>query len=132
MKLIIAGSRYGMNKDTQSKFNLKMYSIIQQTVSHKVDKIAEIVSGTAWGIDKAGEYWAKQNGIIIKPFPADWGKLGVVAGHVRNKDMAKYGDVLLAIWDGSSTGTESMVKFAKEFNVPTFKLQLSLKEIMNV
>lgn len=133
MKLIIAGSRYGINgynKELQTDFNVGLYTYIDDILKNHKDKITEIVSGTAWGVDKAGEYWARKNGIAVKQFPADWGRLGMVAGHVRNKDMAKYGNSLLAIWDGASTGTESMIKFATEFNLPIFKLQLSLNEII--
>jgi hypothetical protein len=43
-------------------------------------------------------------------FPADWNKFGKSAGHVRNQAMADYADILLAFWDGKSTGTKSMIK----------------------
>ena len=132
MKVIIAGSRYGITVIDQHSFNKLLYPYIDNIIGKNKHKITEIVSGTARGVDLAGEYWATKNNITVKQFPADWGKLGHIAGHVRNKDMAKYADTLIAIWDGISTGTESMVRFAKELNLPTFVLELKRNEIINV
>jgi hypothetical protein len=33
---------------------------------------------------------------------------------VRNKEMAEYGDALIAFHDGQSKGTANMIKIAKE------------------
>lgn len=98
MKLIIAGSR------TLQASILEIDALL----AHYKIRPTEIVSGTAKGIDRSGEAYAKHLKIPLKLFPADWDLHGKPAGHIRNKDMAKYADALLLIWDGSSKGSQNM------------------------
>lgn len=81
--------------------------------------ISEIVSGTAKGADKLGERYAVAKSIPIKRFPADWNKYGKVAGHVRNRQMAKYADACVVFWDGESRGTANMIQCTRELKLPT-------------
>lgn len=73
----------------------------------------EIVSGRARGADLLGEKYAKEKGLNITKFPANWNKLGLAAGHIRNGEMADYADILIAFWDGESTGTKNMIEQAR-------------------
>jgi ABC-type enterochelin transport system substrate-binding protein len=77
----------------------------------------EVVSGGARGVDALGERYAKEKGHSVKLFPADWDKHGKAAGPIRNEEMAKYADGLVAFWDGSSRGTASMIKKAEKHNL---------------
>lgn len=77
----------------------------------------EIVSGKAKGADTLGEKWAKERGLKIKSFPADWDQFGNSAGPIRNAQMADYGTHLVAFWDGRSRGTLNMVNVAKAANL---------------
>lgn len=101
MKTIIAGSR-GFNDLDRLDFCL--YQVPWE--------ITEVVSGTARGADSLGEYWAEQNGIPIKQFPADWNKWGKRAGYIRNIEMAKYADACIIFWDGDSKGSKHMMDLA--------------------
>jgi hypothetical protein len=101
MKTIIAGSR-----------NIEDYRIVKEAIEESQVNITEVVSGCARGVDNLGEQWAKQNRIPIKKFPADWKKHNKAAGPIRNTEMAKYGEVLIAIWDGKSKGTHDMINKA--------------------
>jgi hypothetical protein len=105
-KVIIAGSRtfndYTLLEETLNKFNLT---------------ITEIVSGTAKGADSLGERYATENNITIKKFPANWAKYNKSAGYIRNKEMAEYGDILIAFWDGKSKGTKHMIDLANNKNL---------------
>ena len=109
MKVIIAGSREGFvarnvfEAIEESKFN-----------------ITEIVSGTAQGVDKDGEYYGYCNNIPIKRFPADWDKYKKSAGVIRNKQMAEYADALIAVWDGKSPGTKNMIETMQSLNKPVY------------
>ena len=76
----------------------------------------EIVSGTAKGADQLGEKYAKEKGYPVKQFPADWSK-GKSAGYVRNEEMAKYADALIAFWNGLSKGTGHMIDLAKKYKL---------------
>src|SRR5690606_4428366 len=73
-----------------------------------------IVSGAARGGDRLGENWAKENGVEVKQFPAEWDKHGKSAGMIRNKQMAEYATELLLIWDGESKGSAHMKKEAEK------------------
>ena len=86
--------------------------------------ITEVISGGAKGADKMGEEWAKQHNIPIKKFPADWKKYGKAAGPIRNTQMAKYGEALIAIWDGKSVGTEDILKKVKKLGKPWWVLMV--------
>ena len=77
----------------------------------------EIVSGCARGADELGEKFGKFMGFPIKQFPANWDEFGKAAGHIRNKEMAKYSDALIAFWDGESRGTANMIEEAEKLNL---------------
>lgn len=81
----------------------------------------EIVSGHASGADRMAEAYAKQLGIPLKVFPADWKKYGRGAGPVRNREMLAYiqesNPVVTAFWDGQSKGTKNMIEQARKAGV---------------
>lgn len=112
MKTIIAGSR-GCHD-----FKIVCKAIQESGFS---DEISEIVSGGALGVDKLGEKFAAKFDIPVKIFLANWKKYDKVAGMVRNKEMADYGDALIAIWDGESRGTFNMIQEAEKRNLKVFK-----------
>jgi hypothetical protein len=116
MKMVIAGSRTILDYATVDK-------CIQLT--GMAESITEVVSGTAKGPDRLGEQWAKNRGISIKQFPADWNKDGRAAGYMRNLDMANYADGLIAIWDGVSKGTAHMIHAMKSRNKPVWVCEVN-------
>lgn len=79
------------------------------------DKL-EIVSGGARGADSLGEFYAEERGYLIKQFIPDW-EIGKQAGYLRNLEMAKYADALVAFHDGKSKGTQHMIDLAKKENL---------------
>jgi hypothetical protein len=103
MNCIIAGPRY-----------IKNYQHVLDAVKASGFTIGTVVSGRAKGVDSLGERWAEEHGVTVKPFPADWDKYKRAAGIVRNREMAKYADALVAVWDGKSRGTGDMIKHARE------------------
>jgi len=106
MKTIIAGSR-----------DIVDYGLVKEAMNRIPWEVSEIVSGKAKGVDSLGERWASENNISIKSFPADWETYGKSAGPIRNAQMAKYADALVAIWDGKSRGTSNMINEAKELGL---------------
>lgn len=110
MKVIVAGSR-----------DFKDYALLKEFLDKLVifrSDFAEIVSGTASGADKLGERYAQEHNLAIKRFPADWEKYGKAAGHIRNRQMAKYADACVVFWDGQSKGSANMAKVARELKLP--------------
>lgn len=107
MKVIIAGPR---DFTDASELELAVAAARKDGIV-----ITEVVCGKAKGVDTLGEEWAKRNGIPVKPFPADWNKHGKAAGHVRNGEMARYGEALVALsYVSPSRGTFNMILQAKE------------------
>lgn len=80
-----------------------------------------MISGTAKrSPDILGEQLAEMFEIPIKRFPANWDKHGKSAGYIRNGEMAKYADCLLAVWNGSSKGTKHMIDLMEKENKTVF------------
>lgn len=102
MKVIVAGSR-GITKQAVVDFALGQFP----------QRITEVISGTARGVDILGEQWARKMCIPVKRFPADWDRYGKSAGYRRNEQMAAYADALVAVWDGESRGTKHMIDIMK-------------------
>lgn len=118
MKTIIAGGRdftdWVMFIDCMAKYHLP---------------ITEVVSGKAKGADRMGELYADRIGVKVAPFPALWNDLShpdaairtdrrgrkydAKAGLRRNIKMAEYAEVLIAFWDGKSSGTKHMIESAR-------------------
>ena len=105
MKVIIAGGRNFNDYET-------LKSVCDKTLKYCTN--IEIVSGTARGADILGEQYAKEKGYKIIQFPADWDTHGKSAGYIRNAEMAKYADGLIAFWDEKSKGTKHMIDLAKK------------------
>lgn|SRR5574341_1622230 len=105
MRTIIAGSR-----------GIKDYYIVSTILDNFPDKhqITEVILGGARGVDQLAEIWANENNIPTRVFKANWKEYKKSAGVIRNKEMAKNADMLIAIWDGESKGTANMIKVAKE------------------
>ena len=84
----------------------------------------EVVSGRAMGADMLGEIYADENNHSIKHFPAEWDKHGKGAGFIRNGEMAKYANLLIAFWDGESKGTKHMIETAKRLEIKTHIIKI--------
>ena len=107
-RVIIAGSRSFNNYVLLSEHCL---SVLQEKMkTHRVI----IVSGHARGADSLGERFANELGLPFELHPAKWRLLGKAAGMVRNAEMAKCSDALIAFWDGESRGTRHMINFARK------------------
>lgn len=105
MRTIVAGSR-----------GITDYGLVQSYLDliHTTDwPITEVVSGTAKGPDQFGEWWAAHRGVVVRRFPADWLGNGRAAGVIRNVEMARYAEALVAFWDGKSRGTKHMIDVAR-------------------
>jgi uncharacterized protein YeaO (DUF488 family) len=119
MRVIIAGCRtfnnYGLLKSKLDKI-LKDYN----------DEII-IVSGNANGADKLGEKYGKEKNYEVELYPADWDKHGKSAGPIRNAQMANVGNVLVAFWDGKSSGTGNMIDQATKKGLDVYVVRFDLK-----
>lgn len=108
MKIIIAGGR-----------DFNNYDLLARTCNDNLPFYEELIilSGCARGADTLGEKYATELDIPVKHFPANWDKYNKAAGYIRNKEMAEYGDKLIAFWDGKSKGTKHMIDLARANNL---------------
>lgn len=108
VRLIIAGGRDFKDYDFFRNAALDFVSTLGDRSN------IEIVSGGAKGVDAMGERFAKEEGLALRIFPADWSRYGRAAGPIRNEGMAIYSTHLLSYWNGVSKGTKSMISLAKK------------------
>jgi hypothetical protein len=97
MKVAIIGSR-----------DFNNYELVKKTME-EYENVDMIVSGGAKGADTLGEQWAKENNKETLIFKPDWEKYGRSAGMIRNKDIVKNSDLVIAFWDGKSKGTKNSI-----------------------
>lgn len=111
-RVIIAGSRnfsdYRLLKD-------KCLKILSKKIM--TDNVV-VISGGARGTDVLGERFAKELGLQLLVFPADWVKYGKSAGYKRNLIMSENADALIAFWNGESLGTQHMIDIMIKSNKP--------------
>ena len=75
-----------------------------------------IVTGGGGVVDHAAITISIELGLRLLVIPANWQKYGTRAGPKRNREIAKYVDVVFAFWDGKSAGTASTIRYAEEFH----------------
>ena len=130
MKLGVVGSRNFENYSLMKKYLCKI---------HSIEPITLIVSGGAKGADITAEFWAREfvvKTLILKP---DWEKHKKAAGFIRNVDIVKNSDKVIAFWDGRSKGTKHTIDICKKegkkckivYTDKDFIRAIKIKEIMN-
>ncbi len=78
-----------------------------------------LVSGGALGVDEeAAACWRKRGfAPVVLPFVRGVGRAG---GPIRNRQLVQACDLVVAFWDGRSTGTLNCIQQARRFRVPVF------------
>lgn len=76
-----------------------------------------LVHGGAPGVDEYTNQAGRRRGLTVEVVLPRWEKFGRAAGPIRNREMVRSCDYLVAFWDGTSRGTASAIKAAKEFAV---------------
>lgn len=109
----------------------------REKVFKKLDELVDprnvftFIEGEATGIDQIARDWCEINYVHLTPMaiPHNYFSLhGNGAGNVRNQDMLDKAISLahvnkleiqaIALWDGSSTGTQDMIKRMRKAGVP--------------
>jgi predicted Rossmann fold nucleotide-binding protein DprA/Smf involved in DNA uptake len=107
MRIIVAGSRDVTAKEVKYALQICPW----------IGFVSTVISGTACGADTFGERWAQERYINIVRYPAEWKKHGRSAGPIRNKVMAQNAEGLIAVWNGKSRGTLSMINLAMDYGL---------------
>lgn len=106
MKVIVAGSRTFDDRQ-----------LLESTLEKMTGKLSKltIIHGGADGADRMAEWWAlRKKGVTVKGFYPDWNKHGKSAGPIRNSEMVKEADALIAFHDGKSPGTKDVIDKARK------------------
>ena len=108
-RVIIAGGR-----------DFSDYELLSKTMKDYLASIEDdicVVCGQARGADTLGEQYAKEHNHSVQYYPANWKRYGKAAGYIRNTEMAKNADALVAFWDGQSLGTKHMIATASQLGL---------------
>lgn len=109
LKLAIIGSRSATYKD-------------YKTITDNIPKnCSEIISGGAKGVDSLAEKFATDNKLCLVKILPNYEKHGKSAALIRNDEIVKRVDFILCFWDGTSRGTQYVMKKCIELKKP-FKL----------
>lgn len=130
MKLLVAGGR-----------NIKSEEIVMTALNDFFEEHDEfliedttLINGKAPGVDSIARNLFKSNGYKYEDYPANWkdfsepcivkknnlGEYNALAGMKRNTTMSGVADILLAIWDGKSTGTKDMITKMENLGKPVY------------
>lgn len=77
-----------------------------------------VVSGGARGVDSMAETTARECGLKVISYKADWKGKGKGAGFERNQDIIGTATRVVAFWDGKSCGTQHSIGLAKRWGKP--------------
>ncbi len=110
-RLIVAGSR------TFTDYAL-LESYCDKMLINKQDHEITILSGGAKGADTLANQYAVCRGYDFELYSADWDNYGKKAGYIRNIEMAKNADALIA-FDGGTKGIGHMIDIARARRLPT-------------
>jgi hypothetical protein len=108
MRVVVSGYRYLTDKalveSTLEQFNITM-----------------LIEGGATGADQLARNWARQRGIPVMEYFAEWNRFGSGAGPIRNQRMLVEGrpDLLIAFLAPGSRGTKNMIEQAQKRGLKT-------------
>ena len=78
----------------------------------------EIVSGGAKGVDKAAEDFARKKELKYTEFLPEYEKYARAAPLRRNEKIIDYADVVVALWNSKSKGTQYVINLCKQTDKP--------------
>ncbi|MBQ2752572.1 MAG: hypothetical protein IJF29_00455 [Firmicutes bacterium] len=81
-------------------------------------EVTEIISGGAKGIDECAEDFALKNGIKFTLYLPEFKRYGKAAPLKRKVSIIKDADIVIALWDGKSKGTENAISIAEKLKKP--------------
>lgn len=80
--------------------------------------VTEIISGGASGVDTSAREYALSHGIKLTEYLPEYSKYRKFAPLQRNYEIIKNADLVIAFWDGKSSGTKFVIIQCKKLNVP--------------
>lgn len=93
-------------------------SIADIDISKYLKNIDVLLTGGAKGVDSLAVTYAEKNSIKHIEVLPDYAKYHRAAPVIRDEEMVKMCERVIAIWDGKSKGTLHTINFAKKYNKP--------------
>lgn len=78
----------------------------------------EIISGGARGVDTLARQYAQTHGIPCREILPDYARYGKGAPLRRNMEIIACADMVIALWDGKSTGTAQVIAECRKTGKP--------------
>lgn len=78
----------------------------------------EIITGGAIGVDRCAEEFAVKHSIPLTVLPPDYRRYKKGAALVRNLEIIRRADFVLAFWDGNSRGTRYVIEQCRKKGRP--------------
>jgi hypothetical protein len=96
------------------------YNIVKNAVLARFDisLLETIISGGAPGVDTLAERLARELGVHMTVFPADWARYGRAAGPIRNCLIVDHADFVLAFAKPTSRGTAHALAYCVKKEKP--------------
>jgi hypothetical protein len=124
LRILVCGSRNW--KDEKGEIKKFINSLPENAI---------IVEGAAKGADSLAAEYAKNRGLRVNEFPANWDAHGKAAGFIRNKEMLEdgYPNVVVAYSKNlkTSKGTLDMVTQSMKAGIPVFLNLTDFEQIKN-
>lgn len=88
------------------------FRFLDATLSEYLGRVVLFISGGADGADSLGEKWARRHGLDTRIFEPDHKRYRHPYHH-RNRLIAEACSLLVAFWDGRSSGTKYTIDYAR-------------------
>ena len=93
-------------------------NLVVEDIGKYVAGADEIISGGAKGVDACAAAYAEATGLHMTVFLPEYSRYGRAAPIVRNQRIVEAADKIVAFWDGSSKGTQSVIRYAEKLGKP--------------
>lgn len=113
MKVLVCGGRNYFNSN-------RMFAVLDRF--HERFEITQIISGGKDGADGLAWEWAMMRQIQCVSTPAEWKKLALAAGPIRNRRQADELKPEVGIAFPGGTGTHDMVDYLESKGVVVHKI----------
>jgi hypothetical protein len=110
IRVLVCGSRDWADRDR-----------LRATLDERFADATLVIHGGASGADSLAHEWARDRGISVQVYPADWQTCGRKAGPLRNRHMLERGGATHVIAFRArpdSRGTNNMIFLARKRGLP--------------
>ena len=92
--------------------------VVDDMQKYLPEGVTEIVSGGADGIDTCAREYAVKHNIRLTEFLPEYNLYGRAAPIKRNIKIIDHADLVIALWDGCSKGTEFVIRKCRKIRKP--------------